>query len=300
MKDSNNARSIKEPNHPLTRLTVPRKEASSLIKLQIKRGEDITRIKPPKAVTIQFLNSLWDPLSKWDDYNSTLLKKLFTDDSVASKYDSSVSFSTYKNLQDYVNKVFSFQRIRIRELESIHERLPLFDVEKPVAIKTEEGIPIGKKIFIVHGHDEEAKQTVARFLEKLDLEVVILHEQADRGKTIIEKLEANSSDVDIGYAIVLLTPDDLGVAVAKGEKTTSRSLLRQRARQNVIFELGYFIAKLGRERMRALYVDGVELPSDYQGVLYTKYDSTGAWKFELAREIKAAGIELDLNRLTKH
>lgn len=300
MKDNNNMRSIKEPNHPLTRLTVPRNQASRLIKLQIKQGEDITRIEPPKAVTIQFVDSLWDPLSKWDDYNSTLLRKLFTDDSVASKYSSSVSFSTYKDRQDYVSKVFSFQRIKIRELESIRERLPLFDVEKPVAIKTEEGIPIGKKIFIVHGHDEEAKQTVARFLEKLDLEVAILHEQADRGKTIIEKLEANSSDVDIGYAIVLLTPDDLGVAVAEGEKTTPRSLLKQRARQNVILELGYFIAKLGRERVRALYVDGVELPSDYQGVLYTKYDSTGAWKLELAREIEAAGIELDLNRLTKH
>lgn len=294
--------SIEKPKHPLTKLAVPRQQASRLINLQIKKGQDIMhmRITRPTGRSKDVLDSIWDPLRKWDDFNSTLLRRLFTDDSIASKYNSSVSFSTAKNLADYVDKIFDFQRIKTRELESIVERLPLFGAEKTAAIKTEEGIPIGKRIFVVHGHDEQAKQTVARFLEKLDLEVVILHEQADKGKTIIEKLEANSSDVDIGYAIALLTPDDVGVAVAKGEKTKPRPPLRQRARQNVIFELGYFIAKLGRERVRALYIDGVELPSDYQGVLYTKFDSTGAWRFELAREIKAAGIELDLNRLTKH
>jgi predicted nucleotide-binding protein len=291
--------SPKELNHPLTRLTVPTQQASRLINLQIKRGKDITRVTPPKEISKRFLDSLWDPLRKWDDYNSTLLKRLFTDDYIASKYDDSVSFSGTKTLDEYARRILSFQRIKIRELESVKERLPLFSAEKTAATKAEEGIPIGKRVFIVHGHDEGAKQTVARFLEKLDLQVLILHEQADKGKTIIEKLEANSSDVDIGYAIVLLTPDDIGVAVSKGEKTKPRPPLRQRARQNVILELGYFIAKLGRERVRALYIDGVELPSDYQGVLYTEFDSTGAWKFELAREIKAAGIELDLNKLTK-
>ena len=296
-----NMYSIEKPNHPLTRLAVPRQQASRLINLQIRRGQDIMhrRITPPKVISKHFLDSIWDPVKKWDDYNSTLLKRLFTDDSIASKYDSSVSFSSAKNLTEYVENISSFHRIKTRELESIKDRLPLFGTEKTAAVKAEEGIPVSKRIFIVHGHDEGTKQTVARFLEKLDLEVVILHEQADKGKTIIEKLEANSSDVDIGYAIVLLTPDDLGSAVSKGDKTKPRLLLKQRARQNVIFELGYFIAKLGRERVRALYIDGVELPSDYQGVLYTKFDSTGAWKFDLAREIKAAGIELDLNKLTK-
>ena len=301
MKDKNNMYSAKELSHPLTKLAVPRQQASRLINLQIKRGKDIMhmRITPPKAVSKHFLDSIWDPVKKWDDYNSTLLKRLFTDDSIASEYDSSVSLSSAKDLGEYVEKIFSFYRIKTRELESIKDRLRLFGTVKTATVKSEEGVPVGKRIFIVHGHDEGAKQTVARFLENLDLEVVILHEQAGKGKTIIEKLEANSSDVDIEYAIVLLTPDDLGSAVSKGDKTKPGLPLQQRARQNVIFELGYFIAKLGRERVRALYTDGVELPSDYQGVLYTKFDSTGAWKLELAREMKAAGIELDLNKLTK-
>jgi len=97
----------------------------------------------------------------------------------------------------------------------------------------------------------------------------------------------------------LLTPDDLGSTVSKGDKNRPKLPLKKRARQNVVFELGYFIAKLGRERVRALYTEGVKLPSDYKGVLYTEFDSTGAWKLELAREIKAVGIELDLNKLTK-
>ena len=150
---------------------------------------------------------------------------------------------------------------------------------------------LSRSIFIVHGHDETLKQSVARLLEKLELKPVILHEQPDMGKTIIEKLEAHSSEVDIGYAIVILTPDDLGAPVPEKEN------LNPRARQNVVLELGYFIAKLGRHRVRTLYTEGVELPSDYKGVLYTKIDNLGAWKLELAREIKATGIDIDLNKI---
>lgn len=163
----------------------------------------------------------------------------------------------------------------------------------PSLIVTTKEPTASRSVFIVHGHDEATKESVARFLEKLDLKPVILHEQPDRGRTIIEKLEANASDVDIAYAVVLLTPDDLGSTVA------DRANPKPRARQNVVFELGYFIAKIGRERVRALYSEGVESPSDYKGVLYTKLDPAGGWQLELAKEIKAAGIEIDLNKLTQ-
>ena len=124
-----------------------------------------------------------------------------------------------------------------------------------------------------------------------------MHEKPDRGKTLIEKLEANSSEVEIGYAVVLLTPDDLGVARSEIDESSPKLPPQHRARQNVVFELGYFIGKLGRHRVRALYAEGVELPSDYQGVLYTKLDGKDSWKLELVREIKAAGIKLDLNKI---
>jgi len=144
----------------------------------------------------------------------------------------------------------------------------------------------GSKVFLVHGHDESAREGVARFLEKLKLEPIILHEQPNEGLTIIEKVERYS---EVVFAIVLLTPDDLG---ALNEKNPT---LKPRARQNVILELGYFLGKLGRNRMAALLKDEVEKPSDYDGVVYISMDKAGAWKLQLARELKTAGLNIDLN-----
>ncbi len=143
------------------------------------------------------------------------------------------------------------------------------------------------KVFLVHGQDNEAKQTVARFLEKLGLEVIILHEKRNAGMTIIEKFEKYS---DVAYAVVLLTPDDLGTAKAEKDK------LKSRARQNVIFELGYFIGKLGRENVCALLKGDLERPSDYDGIIYIGLDPIDAWHLLIAKEIKGAGLNIDLNK----
>jgi predicted nucleotide-binding protein len=161
------------------------------------------------------------------------------------------------------------------------------------------------KVFVVHGHDEKLKLQVARFLEKLDLQPIILHEQADQGQTIIEKFEKHS---DVSFAVVLLTPDDVGGKLnGKAMKESfgffrsdveGESSLKTRARQNVIFEFGYFLGKLGRANVCGLYCEGVELPSDYSGVLYTKVDHEGAWQFKLVKELKAAGLDVDANRIT--
>lgn len=149
--------------------------------------------------------------------------------------------------------------------------------------------PDSRKVFVVHGHDNEAKQGTVRFLQKIGLQPVILHEQASSGRTVIEKFETYSSD--IAFAVVLLTPDDVG-AVA-----TATTNFNPRARQNVIMELGYFMGRLGRVRVCALHKGGVELPSDYQGVLYIEMDSSGAWKSKLAQELVQAKLPIDLNGL---
>lgn len=143
-----------------------------------------------------------------------------------------------------------------------------------------------RQVFVVHGHDEEAKQSVARFLEKLRLEAVILSERPNEGRTVIEKFEKNS---DVGFAIVLLTPDDLGYRRDHPDE------LRSRARQNVILELGYFVGRLSRSRVCALYKGTVEMPSDFHGVIYLPMDDGAGWKLKLASELKQAGIEIDLN-----
>lgn len=281
-----------------TTITVSIQKASQQLAQRIKLGDEIFERPKPKIADKHYFNQIWDDLKTWDDYNNTFLRKLFSDESVANKYDAAVTFSGYQGLQDYRTKIISFHRIKMRELNSIKERLKLYTrtpQEAPTAPSNV--MPLGNKVFIVHGHDDAIKNSVARFLEKLELDVVILHEQADKGKTIIEKLEANSSEVDIGYAVVLLTPDDKGISVAEIGNSKSQRDLQYRARQNVVFELGYFISKLGRERVRALYVEGVELPSDYKGVLYTKLDDSDSWKYELAREIKAVGISFNIHNL---
>jgi predicted nucleotide-binding protein len=142
-----------------------------------------------------------------------------------------------------------------------------------------------KRVFVVHGHDHGSKETVARFLERLDLETVILHEKANEGQTVIEKIEMHA---EVGFAVVLLTPDDVGAAKADA------GTLRPRARQNVILELGYFLGKLKRSRVCALYVPGVEIPSDYQGVLFVELDTKGAWRTQLAQELSNARMPINV------
>ncbi|MHB1276355.1 MAG: TIR domain-containing protein [Candidatus Humimicrobiaceae bacterium] len=145
-----------------------------------------------------------------------------------------------------------------------------------------------KQVFIVHGHNIEKKVTTARIIEKLGLEPIILHEQANKGRTILKKLSESSDDVN--FVIILLTADDVG----KAEKDPE---LKQRARQNVVFELGYFIAKLGEKNVCSIYEDGVEIPTDYLGVTFIPFDSAEKWKFDLVKELKAAGFDVDANIL---
>lgn len=145
-----------------------------------------------------------------------------------------------------------------------------------------------RKIFIVHGHDEGAREAVARFLEKIGFEPIILHEQANRGRTVIEKVEHHG---DVSFAVVLLTPDDFGgVAGASSQP---------RPRQNVLLELGYFIGRLGRENVCALKRGDMELPSDFGGVVYEAYDVAGGWKQVLARELQDVGHQIDWNAVMR-
>ncbi|CAH0281016.1 hypothetical protein SRABI27_03774 [Pedobacter sp. Bi27] len=159
-------------------------------------------------------------------------------------------------------------------------------VQNPVKADTK--MPDHKKVFLVHGHDQELKEKTARFLSKLGLDPIILHEQSNRGQTIIEKFEKHS---DVSYAVVLLSPDDVGRSVKDDAEKQ-----HFRARQNVIFELGYFIGKLGRNKVCAVIKGGVETPSDYDGILYLQYDDADGWKMFLAKELKNAGLPVDLNK----
>jgi predicted nucleotide-binding protein len=146
----------------------------------------------------------------------------------------------------------------------------------------------GRKVFIVHGHNTEIKTEVCNTLYKLKLKPIVLHEQANLGKTIIEKFEANGNDV--GFAIILLTADDLGRL-----KSLNETENRYRARQNVVFEMGYFMARLSRSHVFILREDGIEEPSDLSGIIYNKISEN--WKEKLVQELKACDYDVDANVL---
>ena len=176
----------------------------------------------------------------------------------------------------------------VRDLETTKK-----EFERYICDFEEEGINtnMGKnrtsnnKVFIFHGHDGELKEKVARRLEQQGIEAIILSEQVNRGRTIIEKLEAYS---DVNVAIILFTQDDLGVA--KEEKGNEK----YRARQNVVFEAGYFMGYLGRENIIMIADENVEIPGDLSGMVYTTRDS---WEFEMLKELNAAGMKVNMNKL---
>lgn len=161
---------------------------------------------------------------------------------------------------------------------------------KPVGLQSQPRETFSNRIFVVHGRNEEMKQTVSRTIEKLGLEPVILHEQANKGNTVIEKFEEYS---DVGFAVVLLSGDDKGYLKAQTSKSS-----KTRARQNVIFEMGFFIGKLGRKQVLLLLETDVERPSDIDGLVYTAYDGTdGRWRLELVRELKICGYDVSADKL---
>lgn len=149
-----------------------------------------------------------------------------------------------------------------------------------------------RRVFIIHGHDTGLKIELARFLERIDFEPIILHEQPDRGQALITKLHSTLSDV--GFAFVLLTPDDIGYLASNPESQSYR------ARQNVIFEHGLLIGKLGSDRVCAILKGEIETPSDLSGVLYKHISANGHIQeigLDIVKELKVVGYSVDANKL---
>lgn len=281
----------------ITELLVSKAEASQKITAQFEKGRQINKSVTPIAAGGLFglgLDGAFEKAQadqvKWAKYTYDLLQALFSGESIAEEFGG--SYISYNPVGDKCVQFRKWMEDRIGRLESILERLDLFPVAKQqaqVSVVPATAKSLSKDIFIVHGHDDAAKQEVARLIEKLGVHAIILHEQPDKGRTIIEKFEHHA---DVGFAVVLLTPDDVG------HPNNEPAKAKPRARQNVVLELGYFIGILGRSHVCALLKGGIEMPTDYSGVLYTSMDDAGAWKFKLAAEIKAAGIDVDLNKLT--
>lgn len=286
---------------PLERalLLTPRDQARAQLLSRVELGEIFLGNSQP---TTGSLEELSEKFQRWSAYNAELLSRMFTTAEYQQSYISaspmafiSMGVEAY---HERLNRFHDRVRYKVNNLLSLAERLDLIEeaagVQRPNAPALERPSvdTSNNKVFVVHGQDEETKSIVARFLEHCGLQPVVLHEQADRGRTIIEKFE---EEADVGFAVVLLTPDDVGGRAASILPPESGEL-QPRARQNVVLELGYFIGRLSRSRVCALRRGEVELPSDFSGVIYTPLDAGEGWKVKLAKELRAAGYEIDLNR----
>ena len=272
------------PSH-LVAAAQPRPDLpAKLLGIQIRRGLTLLRRLEAREETVAYDHTAWH------ECNQRLLRLLIASYEVWQTYLRTVSsrISAPAPMPSPVQA--DDLRTEVRELESVASKLGLSETDLAASVPAVSGreLPADDRVLIVHGRNEEAKEKVARFLMKLQLEPVLLDEQAARGRTLIEKFE---TQWPVAFVVVLLTGDDVGGPTSEPRK------LRPRARQNVIFELGFSIAKLNRERVCALYEEGVELPSDFHGVEYKPLDAAGAWKAKLARELHEAGLRFDPLRI---
>ena len=274
----------------LPSLVENRKSAYQKIQAQIDKGY---QLRDQHIGSENELEKTVAECRKWSSYNKTLLSKLFTNSSIADSYrdfhyqrpvGAARNPLLNPSLREQMDRYRERMTISVNRLEEIHNELELIP-EQHSAASSERVDVIGNQVFMVHGRDLYAAESIARAVEKLGLEAIILHEKPDEGRTIIEKLEALAKNAS--FAIVLFTPDDVGNL----DKTDSKP--NPRARQNVIFELGYFIGKLGRERVHSIYKGEVESPSDIDGILYIRMDEPGAWKQKLAQEMESAGLPIN-------
>lgn len=275
-------------------LNISNADFAGKLEKRIEIGEEIFN---RNILTEQELTTAKSNYRLWTDYNLEMLKQVFSiekNDYMGSYDHAGYSFlgqigevqgnplQTFKNLVNY----------KLDNLKSLLTRAELLRYQAPnnttLSIATPTKTLSKTEVFIVHGHDEGAKSKTARFIEKLGLKPIILHEQASGSKTVIEKIEAYSN---VGFGIVLYTPCDIG---AKKEDNPS---LKNRARQNVVFEHGFLIGKIGRENVCALVKNDIETPNDISGVVYVKMDDEDAWHIKIARELRNSGYEIDMNKL---
>jgi predicted nucleotide-binding protein len=281
-----------QPVRVRTALRIPKEEFKSQLIEQISQGKQFG-IKD--ITTEELLVAVEKKFELWNDYNNELLKSSFNNaaNEYRNTYNNSGQMIGVSDVIRGVNTNHPQHRfktlkerveVKINALESLLAKVNLIHSEvetsRPDIELQQAAITLNDTVFIIHGHDDAMKKAVQLFLTRANLKDIVLHEQPDKNRTVIEKLieEGNSA----AYVIALLSPDDI-----QKDGTV-------RARQNVVLEIGYFIGKLGREKVRILRKGEVVIPSDLQGILYENYDEEGAWRIKLLKEMQAVGLPIDL------
>lgn len=282
------------PKQPLE-LSVTRDEAKARLQDRIEKGLEL---KKCQIDSNEAFDSLSNEYSKWNSFNSELLKRIFTTDEFVKEYDfwgvASISMRE-TSLGEEIADLYKHIDNKIHRIDSIIERLeliPLSSNMKSVASAHQQSStqPRTKNVFVVHGRDEIAKTSLEVFLHEIGLEPIVLHRQADEGMTIIEKFEKHS---DVGYVFILLTPDEVAYSASEEASADEQRHKETHARPNVIFEFGYFVGKLGRSRVCCLYTGNVTLPSDVSGMIYKRYEkSIEEVAYGIIKDLKASGYAI--------
>jgi predicted nucleotide-binding protein len=285
------------------RLAVPRARAEDVITRHLQDGQEMVDAASQVASEAEY-EEWTNRRKRWRDLTQRALQTIFTTQEGARSFRTAASAGFVRmaaaGWHAYLGDEVGDLKDGLTKLESLRDQLEYIDeaeTAKTPAIAKTTGPRPDAKVFLVHGRDNDLLTRVTHLLERTGThEIVILGEQPSRGRTIIEKFEAHGSEAD--YAVVLLSGDDLGrlspTHVAEGLPEPRE---QPRGRQNVIFEMGWFIGQLSRAHVTVLYEQGVELPSDYQGVIYTALDVGGQWRYELVKELRAAGFDFDANKI---
>lgn len=281
--------------HP-AELRIAKDDANNKLQERISLGLILKeqRIGSPKQ-----LDDANNEYYSWNTHNEDLLRRIFSTSQYSDEYQQSClplrlsvappSFERqvleyYKNLND-----------KILKLGTISDRLDLVvettnTASKGPSLQSQHSGGT-KKVFIVHGHDDAAKASLESFLREIGLDPIVLHKQADEGLTVIEKFEKHS---DVGYAFILLTPDEIAYLNTGDNGADADIKKERRARPNVIFEFGYFVGKLGRSRVCCLHTGGVSLPSDVNGMIYKSFSkSIGEVAYDIIKDLKVAGYKIN-------
>ena len=310
-------KNVEEPVYPVAPLIISKDKFIGLLTAQIEKGTELLGIEVPLAnprnafsdyvrrysdkVDYEEIaqNEFFAKFNRWHERNKEIYRSSFTVANNVYFHEYELQLWNHIYIDDII-KIYKENINRLmNQMQTDIERVDLMkcDVQEVASMKS--GLKkLSQEIFIVHGHNEEMKQTVARVVSQLGLKPIILHEQPNGGKTIIEKFERNAEDIN--FAIILLSADDLAASVRDLNGVKDDELLQhleKRARQNVVFEMGYFAGKLGRANVFFLLQDGVAKPGDLDGIVYTAYDTARAWRFELVKELKNAGYKVSADQV---
>lgn len=284
------AKKTEDQQNLITELTVEKNEFKQVLNERILIGE---KIHSYPIQTSNDMEKMKSEFSVWTDYNSEYLKQAFNNpnNEYRKTYEDAgyFYFGLLGSNKDPIQEKKAIISAKVETLKKLVAKTELLKSSIPtLSHATSKPTFAMNEVFIVHGHDEAAKIKTARFIEKLGFKPIILHEQASASKTVIEKIETYS---DVGFGIVLYTPCDIG---AKNEDNPK---LKTRARQNVVFEHGFLIGKIGRGNVCALVKGEIETPNDISGVVYIKMDDEDAWHLKLAKELRNAGYDVNMNKL---